>query len=118
MQQQAEILKALATNQQPAAKEVPANSETGDEGGGELSGNPNAVKNRNRRRNQAARKRQQSAEQTEPLEDLEVAKRPRPAEDKRAVINLVSDDDEPQEFNGRPLDPTDLRWSLVKKAQE
>eukprot|EP00976_Prorocentrum_cordatum_P009346 186561-Prorocentrum_minimum.AAC.1 len=57
MQQQAEILRALTTD--------PAGSEIGDEGGGELSPNPNAVKNRNRRRNQIARKRQQSVNQTQ-----------------------------------------------------
>eukprot|EP00976_Prorocentrum_cordatum_P007278 145244-Prorocentrum_minimum.AAC.1 len=73
MQQQAEILRALTTD--------PAGSETGDEGGGGLSPNPNAVKNRACRRNQIARKRQQSVEHTERREDLEAAKRPRPAED-------------------------------------
>eukprot|EP00959_Pyramimonas_sp_CCMP1952_P171407 3581628-Pyramimonas_sp.AAC.1 len=71
MQQQAEILRALTTD--------PAGSETGDEGGKGLS--LNALRNRARRRNQTARKRQQSAEQVERREDLEAAKRPRPAED-------------------------------------
>eukprot|EP00959_Pyramimonas_sp_CCMP1952_P074148 1549628-Pyramimonas_sp.AAC.1 len=106
MQQQTEILKALTTD--------PAGSETGDEGGGGLSPNPNAVKNRARRRNQIARKRQQSGEQVERREDLEAAKRPRPAEQRPAdtdIVNLVSDDDE-------QLDPGDLRWHLEKKAQE
>eukprot|EP00959_Pyramimonas_sp_CCMP1952_P217701 4553122-Pyramimonas_sp.AAC.1 len=112
-EQQQQLFKALAASQRPAAKETPAGSETGDDGEGGLSRSPTAVRNRNRRRNQAERKRQQSAE---PTEDLEGAKRPRPAKD-QLIIDLVSSDDEPQqEFNGRPLDPHDLRWKLMEKA--